>query len=210
MSRMTDSQRSTGRRNGRVPSASASRQGTRASINGTPLAEMFARAGVSPFELTRDEVARATETRGITSRAFTEKFGGRWRAEWPKCNRIPGYQDFLRVDTTTQPFMPTAPGKPGFLLSIPTMDLSPQDDGHSFHVFSTHHTLLHYQGEYTRPRLLRVEFNDWNLLSNKVSVERLYDDLSVSNFGCSASIHGCHVLLILVAIQLWFVHSEHA
>jgi hypothetical protein len=169
---MTDNQRSNGRRNGRVPSASASRRGTRASINGTPLAEMLTRAGVSPFELTRDEVARATETRGITFRAFAKNFGGRWRTEWPLCDIVPGYQNFLCVDITAQPFVPTAPGKPGFLLSLPTMDLPPHEDGHTFHVFSSHHTLLHYQGEYTRPRL-RVEFDDWNHLPHDVSVESL-------------------------------------
>src|SRR5712691_11100788 len=107
---MTDSQRSARHRNIRVPSASASRRTTRRSINGTPLAEMFTRAGVSPFELTRDEVVRATETRGITFRAFSMKFGGHWRTEWPNCNRVSGYQKFLCVDITAQPFVPTAPG----------------------------------------------------------------------------------------------------
>jgi len=161
---MTDSQRSGGQRNGRVPSASATRRGTGVFINGTPLAEMFTRAGVSPFDLTRDESVRATETRGISFRTFTKKFGGHWRSEWPNCNIVPGYQKFLCVDITSQPFMPTAPGKPGFVLCLPTMDLTPQDDGDTFHVFSSRDTLLYYQGVYTRPRL-RVEFDDWNDLS---------------------------------------------
>ncbi len=178
MSRTTDSQRSARQRNVRVPSASTSRRGTRGSINGTPLAEMFKRAGVMPLELTRDEVVRANETRGISWSTFTTKFqvGGHWRSEWPKCNRVSGYQKFLCVDITAQPFVPTSPGKPGFVLCLPTMGLArtSQDDGHTtFHVFSTRHALLHYQGEYTRPRLLRVEFDDWNHLSRDVSAESL-------------------------------------
>ena len=166
---MTDGQGSAGQRNASVPSASASRRGPRAT-NSTPLAEIFTRVGVTLFELTRDEVVRANETPGISWQTFSGKFGGQ-RTEWPKCSRIPGYTKFLCVDITAQPYMPTAPGKPGLVLRLPTTGLTCRDDGHPFHVFSLHDDLLHYQGEYVRTHF-QVELN-WNDLSFDVSVESL-------------------------------------
>jgi hypothetical protein len=168
---MTDSQRSAGQRNAPVPSASASHRRPRASTKGTSLAEIFTRVGVTPFELTRDEIVRANETPGISWQTFSAKFGGHWRTEWPKCGKIPGYTKFLCVDITAQPYMPTAPGKPGVVLRFPTTDLTSRDDGHTFHVFSFRDGLLHYQGEYARTHL-QVELN-WNDISYDVSVESL-------------------------------------
>jgi len=164
------SQRSPGEINVPVPDASASRpsRGARGSINGISLAEVFTRADVAPFELTRDEVVRANETQGISWQAFSKTFGGHRRSEWPQCDKIPGYKRFLCADITAQPYVPTAPGKPGLVLRIPTTVFTPQDDGHTFHVFSSHDGLLEYQGEYVRSHL-QVEL-DWNDLSSSVSV----------------------------------------
>ena len=186
---MTDSQRSPGRRSVPVPSASASRRGARGSINSTSLAEVFTRADVTPFELTRDEAVRANETQGISWRTFSSKFGGHCMSEWPQCDRIPGYKRFLCANITAQPYVPTAPGKPGLVLRIPTTVLTPQDDGHTFHVFSSRDGLLHYQGEYARSHL-QVEV-DWNDLPTSVSVSKAsHMILYVSNFRCSARASG--------------------
>ena len=187
---MTGSQRGAGQRNVPDPSASTSRRCAKGSINGTPLAEIFTHASVMPFELTRDEIVRADETRGIFWRTFSMKFGSQTRNEWPKCTRVPGYTKFLCADITAQPYVPTSPGKPGLILRLPTTVLTPQDDGHTFHVFSSCDGLLHYQGEYTRSHLPHAEL-DWNDLISDVSVSKAcYMILYVSNFGCSARTFG--------------------
>ena len=191
---MADSQRSADQRNVLVPSASSSRRcaTSKGSINGTPLAEIFTRASVMPFELTRDEIVRADETPGIPWQTFTRRFGGQWRGEWPQCDRISGYKKFLCADTTAQPYVPTSPGKPGLVLRLPTTVLTPRDDGHTFHVFSSRDGLLHYQGEYVRSHLPQVEL-DWDLneLSAAVSVlKACHMILYVFNFGCSARASG--------------------
>jgi len=160
------SQRNLRQRSVPVPSVSAPRpsQDARGSINGTSLAEVFTRADVTPFELTRDEAARANETPGISWEAFSKTFGGHRRGEWPQCDKIPGYKRFLCADITAQPYVPTAPGKPGLVLRIPTTIFTPQDDGHTFHVFSSRGRSIYYQGEYARSHL-QVEL-DWNDLSS--------------------------------------------
>lgn len=191
---MTDSQtrRSARQRNVPVPSASTSHQlgGARRAINGTPSAEIFTRAGAMPFELTRDEAVRADETLGISWQIFSRIFGGQWRAEWLRCSRIPGYQNILCADITAQPYVPTAPGKPGLVLCLPNTISTPRDDGHTFHVFSSRDSLLYYQGEYAMLHQLQVEL-DWNDLSSEVSVSKsCYMILDVSDFGCSASTCG--------------------
>ena len=170
---MTASQRSAGQRNVPVPSAPAPRRGATSKwpINGISLAEIFTRASVLPFELTRDEIIRAGETPGIPWQTFARRFGGQWRGEWPQCDKISGYKKFLCADITAQPYVPTSPGKPGLVLRLPTTVLTPRDDGHTFHVFSSRDGLLHYQGEYVKSHLPPVEL-DWNLngLSSVVSV----------------------------------------
>jgi len=175
---MTDNQRSAAQITIRVPSASASCRpgGTGGSINDTSMAEILTRAGVMPFELTRDEAVRVNETRAIPRRTFSKKFGGCWRSEWPQCNRIPGYKNFLCMDITAQPFVPTAPGKPGLVLRLPTTISTPRDGGDTFHVFLSRGDLLHYQGEYAKPHLLQVGL-DWNDLSHDVSVESSSGDI---------------------------------
>ena len=175
VSNMADSQRNAEHRNTPVPSASTSRRGRKPSTNSVPLAEIFTRADVTPFDLTRDELIRANETPGISWRTFSGKFGGGSRNEWPKCGRIPGYTKFLCADTTAQPYVPMAPGKPGLVLHLPTTMFTPQDDGHMFQVFSSRDGLIHYQGEYARSGL-QVEIN-WDDLSASVSVERLLHDI---------------------------------
>ena len=187
---MADGQRSAEQRNVPVPSASASRRGTRGSINGTPLAEIFTRAGVMPFELTRDEIVRADGTQAILWQTFSKKFGGHTRSEWPECSKIPGYTKFLCAAIKAQPYLPTSPGKPGVVLRLPTTVLTPQDDGHTFHVFSSRDDRLHYQGEYTRSHLPQVEL-DWNDLPLHVSVSKAcHMVLYLSNFRCSARMLG--------------------
>jgi len=166
---MADSQRSAEQRNVPVPSASASRRHGRVSTDGTSLAEIFTRTSVMPFELTRDEIVRADETPGILWQRFFRKFGGQWRSEWPECDRISGYKKFLCADITAQPYVPTFPGKSGLVLHFPTTVFTPRDNGHTFHVFSSHDGLLRYQGEYTKSHLPQVELN-WNDLSSTVSV----------------------------------------
>jgi hypothetical protein len=170
---MTDDQRSAAQITIRVPSSSASsRQGdTRGTIHDTSMVEIFTRAGVLPFELTRDEGVRAYETRGVSRLTFSKKFGGSWRSEWPKCTRIPGYRKFLCADLA-QPFVPTAPGKPGLVFRLPTVVSTTREDDETFHVFLSRGSLLYYQGEYAKSHRVRVEF-DWNDLSHDVSVESL-------------------------------------
>ena len=187
---MADSQRSAGQRNVPIPSASALRRGatSKGSINGTPLAEIFTRASVMPFELTRDEIVRADETRGILWRTFSMKFGGQTRSEWPKSTRVSGYTKFLCADIAVQPYVPTSPGKPGLVFRLPTMDFPPRDDGHTFHVFSMtlHDGLLRYQGEYAMSHFPPLEIG-WDDLSSVVSVSKAcHMILYVSNFGCRA------------------------
>ena len=172
---MTGSRRSAGQRNAPVPSASTSRPGPKASTNCANVAKIFTRAGVTPFELTRDEKIRANETPGISWRTFFGKFGGNLRSEWPKCGKIPGYTKFLCADITAQPYVPTAPGKPGLVLRLPTTIFAPRDDDHTFHVFSSRDGLIHYQGEYVRSGL-QVEL-DWDDFSASVSVESLSRDI---------------------------------
>jgi hypothetical protein len=157
----------------RVPSASTSRL-PGSTINDTALAQILTRAGVMPFELTRDEVSRANATRAIPRCTFTKKFGGGWRDEWPVCTRIRGYKHFLCVDINSQPFAPTAPGKAGLVFSLPTTAPTPRD-GDTFHLFLSRCGLLYYQGDYVIPRL-QVEV-DWNDLSRDVSVESLSGDI---------------------------------
>ena len=169
---MTNSQRSAGQRNVPVPSVSASHRRARGSINGIPLAEIFTCAGVVPFELTRDEIIRADGTPGISWQTFFRRFGGQQKGEWPQCDRISGYKKFLCADITAQPYVPTSPGKPGLVLRLPTTSLTPRDDGHTFHVFSSRDGLLYYQGEYTRSHLPQVEL-DWNDLLQCKCVEGL-------------------------------------
>ena len=187
---MTESQttRSARQRDVPVPSASASRRlgGAKRTINGTPLAEIFTRVGVIPLELTRDEVVRAKETPRISWRTFSTIFGGRPRSEWPQCDRIPAYKKILSAHIRAQPYVPTAPGKPGLVICLPTTVWTPLDNGHTFHVFSSHDSLLQYQGEYAMPRPRQVEL-DWNDLSANVSMlKSCHTRLYVSDLGCSA------------------------
>jgi len=162
VSKMTDNQRSAAQTTIRVPSASTS---CLPCINDISLAEILTRAGLIPFELTRDELVRVNETRAIPRRTFPKIFGGSWRSEWPQCNRIPGYKNFLCVDVNAQPFVQMAPGKPGLVLRLPTTDSAPRDGGDTFHVFLSRRNLLLYVGEYAKLHHLRVEF-DWNDLSH--------------------------------------------
>lgn len=148
-----------------------------------------------PFELTRDEMIRARETRAIPRHTFSKNFGGTWKSEWPGCTRIPGYKNFLCVDINAQPFAPTAPGKPGLIFRFPTTVPTPLDDGDTFHLFLVRGGLLHYQGDYVRPRLrVEVEFNHWNDLSHDVSVQ---------------SLSACQLILsvVLVAVQAYLAET---
>ena len=77
---------------------------------------------------------------------------------------------------TIEPFVPTAPGKPGLVLRLPTTISTSRDGGDTFHVFLSRGDLLHYQGEYTKPHLLQVGL-DWNDLSLDVSVESSSGDI---------------------------------
>src|SRR5216684_1508599 len=137
---------------------------------GVDVAEIFERSTLSALELTRAEVANAQETPGIERSLFNSVFGGRHNAEWRRCAKIPGYEDFLCAVITAQPFMPLGPGKPGLLLRLPTVFETPQgDQSTSFNVFSStlHGGALYYRGNYTKVPIPHVPI-EWSRLPYSV------------------------------------------
>ncbi len=140
-----------GQRTVPTPLTSALR-GARGFTNAT-LADICARMGLKPYEITRDEAVLAKETPGIMWVTFSKTFGGHARKEWPEGRKIPGYNKFLCAHGVAQPFVPTSPGKPGLVIRPRATVSTVEHDNQSFHVFSSTHDHLHYYGEYTRVNL---------------------------------------------------------
>jgi hypothetical protein len=151
-----------------APSASAS-HGAKKPIDATALAAAFAHVGHTPLALTRDEVAHARRTPGISWSSF-KKIGACQKGEWVICDMIPGsgYNKFLCADLVAQPYVPMAPGKPGIVIRLPDTVWTAQDDDRMFQVFSrTDDNLLLYCGEYATVSDVQIEL-DWFDLPYKV------------------------------------------
>ena len=131
-------------------------------VDAAALADTFARVGLKPLVLTRDEVARARETPGISFMAFSKKIGTRWKSEWGVSEMIPGYRKYLCADFVAQPYVPMAPGKPGIVIRPPITVWTAQDDDRMFQLFSRTLTRenLQYRGEYTTVPDIHIEL-DW-------------------------------------------------
>jgi hypothetical protein len=143
-----------------APPASASRSAKKP-IDATALADIFARVGLEPLSLTRNEAARVRETPGISWTKFYKKIGARCRSEWATCEMIPGYKRFLCADLVAQPYVPVVPGNPGIVIRPPATVWTPQDPDRMFQVFSrTHDNLLQYCGEYITVPDVQIEL-DW-------------------------------------------------
>jgi hypothetical protein len=145
-------------------SASASRLAKKP-IDAAALADAFARAGLEPLALTRDEVARARDTPGVSFTTFSQKIRTPWRSEWGVSEMIPGYKKYLCADFVAQPYVPMTPGKPGIVIRPPTTVWTVQDDDRMATVFqlfsrTQSHETLEYRGEYTSVPDIRIEF-DW-------------------------------------------------
>jgi len=156
-------------------------RGAREFTNAT-LADICARMGLKPYEITRDEAVLAEETPGIMWDTFSKTFGGHLRTEWPKGRKIPGYNKFLCAYVVAQPFVPTSPGKPGLVIRPPATVSAIEDDNQSFHVFSSahHDDHLHYYGEYTRVNLppiklkwVDISYNCHDMWLKRMSVSNL-------------------------------------
>jgi hypothetical protein len=134
---------------------------------------IFERAGLTPLVLTRAEASRANKTPGIERTMFIKVFGGKM-TEWPRCLKVPGYEDFLCTSIIAQPFMPLSPGKPGLLLRLPAVIETPQSDRDKSisHVLSATQPngALYYRGKYRKIPLPQIQFI-WTNLPIRVRYE---------------------------------------
>jgi uncharacterized protein DUF6697 len=124
------------------------------------------RADLRPLILSRAEATHADETPGIGWGLFRKAFGGDHnRSEWPQCDKIQGYENFMCAYEFAQPFMPPNPGEPGLLLK-PSAVCETQG---TFHVLveTQKSGVLHYRGKYRKITLPHTEFR-WTNLPTKV------------------------------------------
>jgi hypothetical protein len=171
-SRTTTGQRSRGRPLPAPPASASHRANLKKPTDTTALVDTLAHMGIAPFALTRDEVARARGTPGISFTTFSNKIQSlRRKSEWGFSEMIPGYKKYLCADLVAQPYVPTAPGKPGIVIRPPTTIWTAQDDDRMFQLFSRSPArgTLEYRGQYTTAPDIQIEF-DWFDLPYQVRV----------------------------------------
>ncbi len=131
---------------------------------GVDVEGIIERAGLRPLILPRAEATCADETPGIGWGLFSRVFGGdHHRPEWPQCDKIEGYENFMCAYVTAQPFMPLNPGEPGLIFKLSTVC---ETQG-TFHVLSERDGTLQYRGRYKRIIIPDTEFR-WANLPTKV------------------------------------------
>ncbi len=134
---------------------------------GVDVEGILERASLRPFILPRAEATCVDETPGIGWGLFSRVFGGDHnRPEWPQCDKIEGYENFMCAYVTAQPFMPLNPGEPGLLLKLSAVCETQKS---TFHVFveTRKAGILQYRGRYQRIPLPHTEFR-WANLPTKV------------------------------------------
>ncbi len=128
---------------------------------GVDVEGIIERAGLRPLILPRAEATCADETPGIGWGLFSRVFGGdHHRPEWPQCDKIQGYENFMCAYVTAQPFMPLNPGEPGLIFNV-------CETQGTFHILVQRDGTFQYQGRYKRILIPDTEFR-WANLPTKV------------------------------------------
>jgi hypothetical protein len=146
-------------------------------------AELFLREnGLDPAasSLSPQDIALADATPTVTSRQFTELFGGNPHAERPPSR---GARNILCFNLLTQPYGPRSPGEPGLMFISPGV-VHHEDNYPSFHVFINVSPLnapqgkrgYRYLGAYRKVPMTRttLEAEDWLSLPIRVSASLSY------------------------------------
>jgi hypothetical protein len=132
----------------------------------------FLLEGLRRSSLSEEDAALASVTPELTTKRFTQLFGGTPRNERPRSREY----NIICVTQVPQPYAPRAPGEPGVLFIFPSI-VRLEDDYMSFHLFietSSEERRYRYLGIYTKvppkvPTDTTVKVGEWLTLPMKVA-----------------------------------------
>jgi hypothetical protein len=137
--------------------------------------------GLRGSSLSQQDAALASVTPELTTKRFTQLFGGTPRNERPRSREY----NIICVSQVPQPYAPRAPGEPGVLFTFPSI-VRLEDDYMSFHLFidmsppktSPGERRYRYLGMYTKVPTTNptVEVDEWLALPIKVSAVSVSHD----------------------------------
>jgi hypothetical protein len=167
----------------------------------------FLLEGLRGSSLSQEDAALASVTPELTTKRFTQLFGGTPRNERPWSREY----NIICATQAPQPYAPRAPGEPGVLFIFPSIVRS-EDDYMSFHLFietSSEERRYRYLGNYTKvppkvPTDTRVKVGEWLTLPTEVSAVSLSRDSFV--FLASPAVPFC---LVVARIQLHCARCAH-
>jgi len=145
----------------------------------------FLLEGLRGSSLSQQDAALASVTPELTTKRFTQLFGGTPRNERPRSREY----NIICVTQVPQPYAPRAPGEPGVLFIFPSI-VRLEDDYMSFHLFietSSKERRYRYLGIYTKvppkvPTDTRVKAGEWLTLPMEVSAVSSAVSLSCDSF----------------------------